>query len=89
MAGRKPPQASNRGPDGSFQVRLLIPRIASGVMIGKGGVIIKAMIERSQCKIQLGEEADPFNTNERPLVFNASSIQALIAVKKKLYVFHT
>jgi predicted Zn-dependent protease len=59
---------------------LLIPHNSAGVLIGKGGAIIKQMIDRSQCRMQMGEEADPYHTNERVFVLNASSTNALAAV---------
>ena len=72
--------ACNRGSDGSYQVRLLIPRGASGVLIGKGGAIIKQMTDHSHCKMQLGDEKDPYNTNERIFIINSSSVTNLASV---------
>jgi hypothetical protein len=78
---RRQGPAANRGPDGSFQIRLLIPRPSAGVLIGKGGAIIKRMIEQSHCRMQMGEEADPYNTNERIFILNASSTHELANVR--------
>jgi hypothetical protein len=77
---RRQGPAANRGPDGSFQIRLLIPRASAGVLIGKGGAIIKQMIDQSHCRMQMGEEADPYSTNERILILNASSTHELANV---------
>lgn len=56
---------NNRGANGSFVVRVLVPKHSSASIIGKGGSVIKRMTELSGCRFQLGEEADPYNSNER------------------------
>lgn len=40
--------------------------------------MVKQMEETSRCKFQLGEEADPFGTNERIMIVNASSSADLV-----------
>jgi len=74
------PLTTNRGPQGLLQIRILIPKIASGVLIGRQGSIIKQMSDLSSCKIQLGDEADPFETRERIVVINSSSVANVVLV---------
>lgn len=74
------PVASNRGPNGSFQIRVLIPKIASGILIGKSGSVIKQMSEISGCKMQLGDEADPYGTKERVVIINGPAVQNCVLV---------
>lgn len=62
----------------SFTMRVLIPRIASGLLIGKQGAVIKQMSTISGCKIQLAEEADPYDTKERIITVTSSSIPAVV-----------
>lgn len=72
------PIASNRGSNGSFQVRVLIPKVASGTLIGKGGSVIKQMSEISGSKMQLGDESDPLNTRERVVILNSPTVESAV-----------
>jgi hypothetical protein len=76
--------SSNRAPNGNFQVRILIPKIASGVLIGRQGTVIKQMSEVSNCKIQLGDEIDPYETKERIVIVSAAAVQSLVSVRYNL-----
>lgn len=62
----------------NFTMRVLIPRIASGLLIGKQGAVIKQMSQVSSCKIQLAEEADPFDTKERIITINSAAVHSLV-----------
>ena len=68
-------------PSGTYTIRVLIPKIASAAVIGKGGVVIKRMSEQSGCRFQLGEENDPFNTNERIVTITGTSSPSVVTVK--------
>ena len=81
------PVAGNRGPMGSIQIRVLIPKIASGVLIGKQGSVIKQMSDLSNCKIQLGDEADPYDTKERIVIINTDSVQHAVLVRTEWLTF--
>lgn len=62
----------------TFTMRVLIPRGASGLMIGKQGSVIKQMSSLSSCKIQLGEEIDTYDTRERIVCVTGNTISALV-----------
>ena len=61
-------------------IRVLVPMAASGSLIGRGGSVIKQLNEASGCKIKLADIADPFKTEERIVIFQASSIPTLVKV---------
>lgn len=69
----------NRGPQGTYQIKVLIPKMASASIIGKGGAVIKRMTEVSGARYQLGDEADPFNTKERVVTISSLSVNNLVA----------
>ena len=62
------------------QIKLIIPKTASGTLIGKGGIIIKHMSDSTSCKMQLGDESDPFGTNERLFFVQSASVAHLVHV---------
>jgi transcription antitermination factor NusA-like protein len=74
------PTATNRGANGTYQIRVLIPKAAASYVIGKSGAEIKRMSELSGSKIQLGEESDPFNTKERTVTFNSQTVRGSVLV---------
>jgi hypothetical protein len=49
-------------------------------MIGKGGSVIKRISEMTACRIQLGDEADPYGTNERIVSISSGSVPSLVQV---------
>lgn len=59
---------------------MLIPKVASAAVIGKSGSVIKRMSEQSSCRYQLGEENDPYNTNERIVTITGSASQNVVMV---------
>ena len=73
--------ANRGGSQGLYQIRILIPRIASAAIIGRKGAVIQRMGEVSNCKFQLGDENDPYNTKERILVINSSTVANLVTVR--------
>ena len=76
----------NRTPEGSYLVRLVVPRPAAGVLIGKGGAVIKQISEATSCKLQLGDEKDPYGTNERLFNVSSSTVQHLVEVLFTLFL---
>ncbi len=74
----------NRGPQGAYQVRVLIPKIASAAIIGRKGAVIQRMGEQSNCKFQLGEENDPYGTRERILSISSPVVENLVLVRRKI-----
>jgi hypothetical protein len=60
-------------------MKLLIPKAASGYMIGKSGSVIKAMTEVSACKLQLVDE-DASMTHERVMIINSLTAPGLVLV---------
>lgn len=77
----------NRGPQGAYQVRVLIPKIASAAIIGRKGAVIQRMGEQSNCKFQLGEENDPYGTRERILSISSPVVENLVLVRRKIIFF--
>ena len=61
-------------------MKLLIPKAASGYMLGKSGSAIKTMTEVSACKLQLGTDEDTAMTNERVMIINSRTAPALVVV---------
>ena len=49
----------------TYIIRLAIPNGAGGVVIGKGGSIIKSINEKSGAKVSMADSSDPFHTSER------------------------
>lgn len=78
------PQPALR-PNGSYTIRVLIPKIASAAIIGKGGSVIKRMSEQSGCRYQLGEENDPFTTNERIVTITGTASPSVVNVSFKFF----
>lgn len=72
-------------PNGTYTIRVLIPKIASAAIIGKGGSVIKRMSEQSGCRYQLGEENDPFNTNERVVTITGASSVSVVSVSRSVF----
>ena len=60
-------------------MKLLIPKAASGYMIGKSGSTIKAITEVTACKLQLVDE-DASMTHERVMIINSRTAPALVVV---------
>lgn len=63
-------------------MHILVPTGASGIMIGRQGSVIKGLSERSNCRIKLGDVADPYDTKERILIVKGNNIQDIITVCK-------
>lgn len=76
---RLEPYPPNRTPDGQFLVRVLIPRNSEGVMIGKGGMVVRQMTNETGCNFQLGTEQDTYHTFER--IFSLTSTNVLSIVQ--------
>jgi len=70
--------AANRGPLGTYQIKVVIPKTASASIIGRSGTVIRRMAEVSNCKFQLSDENDPFNTKERIVTINSSTVANLV-----------
>eukprot|EP01039_Chlorochromonas_danica_P008718 gene8719-9608_t len=77
MYGMPIPPA-NRTRNGSFQIRVLIPKNASACVIGRQGSVIKQLSESSGCKFQLGDDTDPYETRERVVAISSSTVDSLV-----------
>lgn len=75
-----PVPSVNRGSQGTFLIRVLIPKGAAAAIIGRKGAVIQRMGEMSSCRLQMGDESDPYNTRERILMINSTSVQNLVLV---------
>ena len=53
---------------------------AGGLVIGRGGSIIKEICETSHCKVNLGNDKDMFGTQERVLTIRGSKVADVIKV---------
>lgn len=69
----------NRGPMGTFQIKVLIPRMASAAIIGRSGSVIKKMSDISGAKYQLGDDYDPYGTKERTVTINAADSSSVVS----------
>lgn len=74
-------------PNGSYTIRVLIPKIASAAVIGKGGSVMKRMSEQSGCRYQLGEENDPYNTNERIVTITGTASPSVVNVSSIIFIY--
>ena len=82
------PIASNRGAQGTYQIRILIPKKSSSFIIGKGGVGIKRIMNTTESNVQLGEDSDPYNTQERTVTINSSTVKNCVLVKNNLFNYY-
>ena len=73
-----PIPAPNRTVTGSYLIRVLVNKMASGHLIGKGGSVIKHMAEISGCRLTLGDDSDTYNTGERTVVLNSHDVKSLV-----------
>lgn len=69
---------------GTYTVRVLIPSPAAGVMIGRQGSVIKQLSESTGCKMQLGENSDPFGTKERIMIIIGRTAATVLEVRSTL-----
>ena len=77
---------SGAPPSSALMIRLLIPVAASGLMIGRGGSIVKQMTEQSGCRMQMADPPDPFNTKERIMIVTAFTLDNLLKVHLNRYI---
>lgn len=77
MYGMPIPPA-NRTRNGSFQIKVLIPKNASACVIGRQGSVIKQLSETSNCKFQLGDDSDPYDTRERVVAISSTTVDNLV-----------
>lgn len=61
--------------DPELCVRILIPRSASGVIIGRSGSSIKDISAASNARLKLSDNHDPFQTNERIVSITSSNTE--------------
>jgi hypothetical protein len=64
-------------------MRCLIPAAASGAIIGRGGGVIKQIGEKANCRLDLDEYVEAFNTHERVLHVKGTAGQKIIVVSSQ------
>ena len=55
----------------------LIFLAAAGCIIGKGGIVIKSINEKSGAKLKMSDSSDPYHTNERIMNITAENLQKM------------
>ena len=54
-----------------MQMQCLIPCSAAGTVIGRAGSVIQKLSEQTNCRMQMSDNVDVFNTKERVMTFTA------------------
>lgn len=61
------------------QVKIIVPNTTAGLVIGKGGATIKAIMEESGAKVQLSQKPDGLNLQERVITLKGEKMQLMAA----------
>eukprot|EP00595_Chromulina_sp_UTEXLB2642_P002514 CAMPEP_0196765644 /NCGR_PEP_ID=MMETSP1095-20130614/10256_1 /TAXON_ID=96789 ORGANISM="Chromulina nebulosa, Strain UTEXLB2642" /NCGR_SAMPLE_ID=MMETSP1095 /ASSEMBLY_ACC=CAM_ASM_000446 /LENGTH=438 /DNA_ID=CAMNT_0042124029 /DNA_START=14 /DNA_END=1330 /DNA_ORIENTATION=+ len=86
----KVPVTNNSNTDAQkYELRFPIPSSASGMIIGRGGTLIKELGEKSSCYLKVSENVDPYDTKERILTIKgpngvAIATAAILALNQML-----
>lgn len=67
-------------PPGVLEFRCLIPAAASGIVIGRGGAIVKEIGDATRTSIKLSDNRDLAFTSERLVSVRGTILQNVIAV---------
>lgn len=65
--------------DRAKQVKIIVPNSTAGLVIGKGGATIKAIMEESGAKVQLSQKPDGLNLQERVITLKGDKMQLMAA----------
>nr|XP_039258756.1 RNA-binding protein Nova-1-like isoform X2 [Styela clava] len=65
--------------DRAKQVKIIVPNTTAGLVIGKGGATIKAIMEESGAKVQLSQKPDGLNLQERVITLKGEKLQLISA----------
>jgi len=77
-ANGNPMTPPNKTAEGDFVISVLIPKMASGILIGKQGIVVKEMSANSNCKMQLGDNKDLYMTGERAFIVSSPTVPSLV-----------
>lgn len=61
------------------QVKIIVPNTTAGLVIGKGGATIKAIMEETGAKVQLSQKPDGLNLQERVITLKGDKMQLMSA----------
>ncbi|XP_067170555.1 RNA-binding protein Nova-2 isoform X2 [Apteryx mantelli] len=78
-AGVLQPQTT-MNPDRAKQAKLIVPNSTAGLIIGKGGATVKAIMEQSGAWVQLSQKPEGLNLQERVVTVSGEPAQVLKAV---------
>lgn len=62
-----------------FQVKIIVPNTTAGLVIGKAGATVKAIMEESGSKVQLSQKPDGVNVQERVITIKGEKNQLIAA----------
>ncbi|XP_036398678.1 RNA-binding protein Nova-1 isoform X2 [Megalops cyprinoides] len=68
-------------PDRIKQVKIIVPNSTAGLIIGKGGATVKAIMEQSGAWVQLSQKPDGINLQERVVTVSGEPEQSRKAVE--------
>lgn len=64
-----------------YEFRCLIPVAAAGLIIGRGGAIVKEIIDTSGCFLKLSDNKHQYSiTSERSVLFRGVKVDTLLKV---------
>ncbi|XP_041035289.1 RNA-binding protein Nova-1-like [Cetorhinus maximus] len=72
---------TNVNPDRVKQAKLIVPNSTAGLIIGKGGATVKAMMEQSGAWVQLSQKPEGINLQERVVTVSGEAEQNRKAVE--------
>ncbi|XP_074990602.1 RNA-binding protein Nova-2 [Calonectris borealis] len=67
-------------PDRAKQAKLIVPNSTAGLIIGKGGATVKAIMEQSGAWVQLSQKPEGLNLQERVVTVSGEATQLHAAV---------
>lgn len=70
----------------AFIVKVKIPNLKVGIIIGKGGATIKMIQERTRAQVQIPSTADEDNPNLRTLCIGGDSIESVEAAQMEITI---
>ena len=84
--GRRDAPKSRDHSDYSYILKVAVPNEKVGVIIGKGGIVIKAIQDRTGSHVQIPAQADDDNPSVRTLSIGAESREAVEACQMEIFM---
>lgn len=82
----RPAQPQNKEQDHAFILKVAVPNDKVGLVIGKGGVTIKAIQDRTFCNVLIPPNADEDNLSVRTLSIGGDSREAVEACQMEIFM---